>query len=154
MSSPAQKIDDKTAAYIVEVHRYFENLRQVASQIAGFLVLAASGGQSATPDHPLLKHAACLHQEATDALRLIRTTEQARQHHHYLLQASVALGDALAAARRHLDSSEIDPILVPLRAGYAELERASKSLPGFEMIGFDQSCCALASPRSNSHERQ
>ena len=57
-------IDDETAAYIIEVHKYFEDLRQVASQLAGLLVLAAASGKDPVPDHPMLLSARRLHQEA------------------------------------------------------------------------------------------
>jgi hypothetical protein len=35
-----------------------------------------------------------------------------------------------------------DPILTPLRAGYADLQRAADALPGFDLIAFDRGCCA------------
>ena len=49
-----EKIDDETVAYILKAQKYFEDLRQVAAQLAGLLALAAAGGKSATPDHPML----------------------------------------------------------------------------------------------------
>jgi hypothetical protein len=133
----SQPVDDATAAYILETRECFEDLRQVAAQIAGVLVLAAAGGKSATPDHPMLAAAAELHQAALDRLRSIRPTERARAHHHYLTQSSDALAIALAATHR----MEIDSILPPVRAAYAHLQRAAETLPGFEMIAFDQGCC-------------
>ena len=45
-------IDNETVAYILVARKHFEDLRQVAAQLAGLLVLAAAGGKSATPDHP------------------------------------------------------------------------------------------------------
>ena len=50
-----ETLDDRTTAYILETRRPFEDLRQVASQLAGLLVLAASGAKSAAPDHPMLR---------------------------------------------------------------------------------------------------
>ena len=47
-------IDEATATYILENQRCFEDLKQVASQLAGLLVLAASGSKEAVPDHPML----------------------------------------------------------------------------------------------------
>jgi hypothetical protein len=133
------QIDDATATYILETRKCFEDLRQVAAQIAGVLVLAAAGGKSATPDHPMLAAAAELHRTAFDELRRIRPTERARQHHHCLTQAADDLAVALAASHR----IEVDPILLPVRAAYAHLQRASDTLPGFEMVAFGQGCCAL-----------
>jgi hypothetical protein len=133
-------VDDVTAAYILETRKCFEDLRQVAAQIAGVLVLAAAGGKSATPDHPMLKAADELHRAALDAVRSVRPTERARAHHHCLVQASEALSVALSAARR----VEIDPILIPVRLAYAHLQRAGDTLPGFEMVAFEQGCCGVA----------
>jgi len=127
-------IDDETAAYIIEVHKYFEDLRQVASQLAGLLVLAAASGKDPVPDHPMLLSARRLHQEACDGLRATRATECARVHHHHLIEAAAALGGSL----RQFD---VDLALGPLRAGYAHLERASRSLPGFAMVSFEHACC-------------
>jgi len=131
-------VDDRTAAYIAEIHPRFEDLRQVSAQLAGLLVLAASGSKSATPDHPLLKSARELHRGTVDALRSARPTERAQQHHAALLQATQSLSQALNAARE----VDIDAVLTPLQAAHAHLQRASNELPGFEMVEFKQGCCS------------
>ena len=65
-------VDDATAAYIVENQKCFEDLKQVASQLAGLLVLAAAGSKEAMPDHPMLDAARELFREADDAVRSAR----------------------------------------------------------------------------------
>ena len=80
-------VDDATVVYILETRRYFEDLRQVASQLAGLLVLAAAN-------------------------RL----------------------------------TDVDPVLIPLRAGYAALQEAANALPGFELISFERACCGIHLP--------
>ncbi len=137
MNSPP--VDDATAEYILETRKCFEDLRQVTAQIAGVLVLAAAGAKSATPDHPMFLAAADLYGTASDCVRRVRPTERARAHHRCLVEAADSLAIALSAARR----TEITPILVPVRAAYAHLQRAADTLPGFEMIAFEQGCCAL-----------
>jgi hypothetical protein len=138
-------VDDETAVYILENRRYFEDLRQVAAQLAGLLVLAAAGGKSAAPDHPMLESAEHLYNEALDGLRGARITPRARENHEHLLDAAGALRISLSAARRHLPVS-VDPILAPLRAAYTHLQRAVNSLPGFAMVAFEQGCCAVHLP--------
>ena len=133
-------VDDATAAYIVENQKCFEDLKQVASQLAGLLVLAAAGSKEAGPDHPMLGAAGELFREADDVLRRARPTERARRHHEHLAHAAALIGTALKGAR---GSFEIDPILIPLRAGYTELERAADALPGFEMVSYERACCGL-----------
>jgi len=133
-------LDDATAAYILETRRGFEDLRQVASQLAGLLVLAAAGAKSAPPDCPMLESSRRLFEEAADGLRSARFTARARAHHQALLDACGALGESLAGAEASLCA--IDPVLLPLRGAYSHLERASRLLPGFEMVSFDHACCA------------
>ena len=118
----------------------FEDLRQVATLLSGILVLAAAGSKSAVPDHPMLKAAEQLYQEAADGIGRSRPAASARRHHLHLLRASAAIGAALSAARKRMD--DIDQVLTPLKAGYEELQRASSSLPGFEMVSFEHACCA------------
>jgi len=134
------QLDDATAAYILETRRCFEDLRQVAAQLAGLLVLEAAGAQSALPEHPMLAAAEQLYADAVEGVRRARVTDGARRHHDHLLQAALALREALSAAHRSL---AIDPILVPLRVAYARLQKAGAELPGFPMVAFEQGCCAV-----------
>ena len=140
-------VDEKTVEYVVENRKYFEDLRHVTAQLAGLLVLAATGARCAAPDHPLLESANRLFHDAVDGFRRAHVPVRARKHHQALLRAVAAVGRALDAApaglRRQSGSMDIDPILVPLRAGYAHLQRAAGALPGFEMIAFDQGCCGV-----------
>jgi hypothetical protein len=131
-------LDDETAAYILETRRSFEDLQQVAAQLAGLLVLAAAGSKNAGPHHPMLDAAERLYQEAIEGIRSARVPARAGRHHRCLLQAAGALRNALSAAHGSL---EIDPVLIPLRAAYDQLQRASNELPGFEIVAFDQGCC-------------
>ena len=131
-------VDDATAVYIVENRKCFEDLKQVASQLAGLLVLSATGSREAVPDHPMLGAARELYYEATDALRRAGPTERARRHHKHLAAATALIGVALKETDGALN---VDRVLIPLRAGYAELERAADSLPGFEKIAYGRACC-------------
>jgi hypothetical protein len=131
-------VDDATATYILENQRCFEDLKQVAMQLAGLLVLAAAGSKSALPGHPMLAAATELFREACDGLLSARPTERARRHYGHLARAATAIGAALREADGALN---VDRILIPLRAGYAELERAADALPGFEKVSYERACC-------------
>lgn len=133
-------LDDPTVTYILETRRAFEDLRQVAAQLAGLLVLEAAGAQSGGPEHPMVAQAGQRHAEAVVAIQTARVTTRARQHHEFLLAAAAAIGSALEAANRGI---AIDPVLLPLRSAYAHLQGASRELPGFEMVSFEQGCCAV-----------
>src|SRR5579862_7635140 len=112
-------VDDVTARYIAENQRCFEDLKQVASQLAGWLVLAAAGSKEAVPDHPALLAARVMFREANDAVFLARPTDRARAHYAHLTRAASRIGTALEQTDPGVD---LDRILIPLRAGYAELE--------------------------------
>jgi hypothetical protein len=135
-------VDEETAAYILETRRSFEDLRQVAAQLAGMLVLAAAGSPSAGPHHPILTSAAQLYAEAVERVERARVPAPARRHHRYLAASAKALEGAIAAANQGM---AIDPVLVPLRAAYEQLANASRALPGFPMVAFEQGCCGIIS---------
>jgi hypothetical protein len=145
-----EALDDLTVAYVLDARPHFENLRHVAAQLAGLLVLAAAGAGSAAPDHPMLHAAESLFQESKDGIRRSRASGRARTHRQHLTRAAASIEAALTAARDRLgrpDSrADLDPILTPLRAGYSHLQRAADALPGFEIVAFDQGCCG--GPRS------
>jgi hypothetical protein len=115
----------------------------VAAQLAGFLVLNASGANTASPDHPMLAAAAELYRDADDGAKCARPGRRARLHHRLLLEASADLGAALGAARKGL---RVDAVLIPLRRAYRHLWDAARELPGFEMVSFQHACCAAAGP--------
>jgi hypothetical protein len=134
-------VDEATSMYILEARKCFDDLRLVAAQIAGVLVLAEAGGKSATPDHPMLKAAAELHREAVDQVRGQRPSAAAGAHHELLSQAADSLAIALAAATGL--ALKTNAMLPPVREAYGYLERASNALPGFPMVAFEQGCCAV-----------
>jgi hypothetical protein len=130
-------IDDKTTAYILSTQSCFEDLKQVAAQLAGQLVLAAAGSRNATPDHPMLLSARRVYTNAVDGLRSAEVTARARLHHSHLSMAAAKLDRALHAA-----GGNKDPLAL-LESGYADLRAAARALPGFEMMSFERGCCAI-----------
>jgi hypothetical protein len=140
-------LDDRTVAYVVASQPVFEDLRQVAAQLAGMLVLCATGSKTAAPDHPLLGTASQVFAQAADAVERVQgsVTDQARLHHDNLRRATAALREALTATRVELGkpgiAADLDAPLVPLRHAYDCLQHAASALPGFQMVAFDQGCC-------------
>jgi hypothetical protein len=141
-------IDDQTAAYILETRSQFEDLRQVAAQLAGFLVLRASGANAVSPEHPMLQAAAELHRAAVDGVRSARPSARAAPHHRCLVEACADLDAALTLVRT---GAAIDSALAPLRCAFARLRDAAASLPGFEMVSFEHACCAARITPGNAH---
>ena len=123
--------DDSTTAYVIATQPYFEDLKQVAAQLAGLLVLEGAG---AAADHPMLLSAQAVWRNAVDGLRSTRVPECARVHHGHLIAAARNLSAALQGTGDKL---------IPLERSYAELRAASHALPGFPMISFEQGCCAV-----------
>jgi hypothetical protein len=136
-------MDDRTTAYVLAAQPVFEDLRQVAAQLAGLLVLAASGSKEATPDHPMLRMSAQVFANAEDGVERTSAlvSEPARSHYRSLADASVSLNEALARANAW--PLDIDSVLVPLQRAYAHLQSASRALPGFAVIEMSHACCAV-----------
>ena len=147
MSSVNPGIDDRTVAYVIATQPVFDDLRQVAAQVAGMLVLFATGSKTAAPDHPLLTTASQLFDQAADAVARVHSPagDGARSHHVALARAASSLREALAATRRELGkpgiAADLDAPLVPLRHAYDCLQHAASALPGFQMVAFEQGCC-------------
>jgi hypothetical protein len=139
----APPLDDRTVAYVVASQPQFEDLRQVAAQLAGLLVLKVTGSRDASPDHPMLGTARTLFDEVRGRVEQTRPTERARPHHMRLQQAAACLATALAASQHALASAgDVDAALAPLRSAYDELQHAARALPGFRMVAFERGCCA------------
>ncbi len=94
--------DDQTTAYVLHTQPYFEDLKQVAAQLAGLLVLEESG---AAPDHPMLLSARSAYQNAVDGLRATRVPAPARAHHNHLLAAATKSQHCAPWDRRQADSA-------------------------------------------------
>jgi hypothetical protein len=135
--------DDRTVRYVTAAQPLFEDLRQVAAQLAGLLVLAATGSKDASPHHPMLESAKLVCVQAIDGVNRVGalTSDHTRAHHRQLADAVAALTDTLGSA----DSwpIDVDAVLIPLRLAYAHLQNASLLLPGFQMVSFEQACCTI-----------
>jgi hypothetical protein len=105
----------------------FEDLKSVAAQLAGFLVLEASGART---DPQLLVSAEQVYRNAVDGLRSARKPER------HLLAAASKLDAALCEMRTRRDALPL------LESAYADLRAAARAIPGLQMIAFEQGCCA------------
>ncbi len=139
-------MDDRTTAYVLAAQPVFEDLRQVAAQIAGLLVLAATGSKDFSPDHPMLSASKRVLAQASDGVKRASALVDAAARPHYrgLVDAADALNTALGNAERW--PLDVDRVLIPLREAYSRLEQAASALPGFQMVSFEQACCAVHVP--------
>jgi hypothetical protein len=129
-------IDDQTALYILATRKAFDDLRQAISQLAGALVLASAGAKVESLNHEQTRK---LYRQAVETLRDARLSTRAAVHHAQLLRAAEDLETALRRAGAPLN---VDAVLPPLRSAYEALQKASQTLPGFEMVAFEQGCCS------------
>jgi hypothetical protein len=147
------ELDAPTLAYVQQAQPVFDLFRQAEGQLAGLMVLAAAGSRSALPDHPILANAWAAFEQGLDRLRRTVPSQRGRHHYHHLSEAGDLIGRALAQAERALRDrgdakADIAAALEPLRQGHRHLQWATTALPGFEMVAFEQGCCALhASPQ-------
>jgi hypothetical protein len=86
-----------------------------------------------------------VHGSAAEATFSAKAPPGARHHHHHMLAAARNLSAALSAMPAALtkrDTESVDKAFHPLTEGFRELQSASRCLPGFEIIDFEQGCCA------------
>jgi len=86
-----------------------------------------------------------------EGIAAARPSPRAIHHHRHLVAALGGLGLALERAREDLhlhgvDRARVDPVLEPLKNAYRNLTWAARALPGFELLSFDQACCAPQQP--------
>ncbi|MDQ0391305.1 hypothetical protein [Labrys monachus] len=162
----ADTLDDRTTRYVLETRPAFGAVRRAAAQLAGvlvlaaaggrgadpghpMLVLAAAGGRGADPGHPMLELAALAVEEASDQVRSCQPPPRARHHHRHLLRAVRQVTQAVAATRDAGRSGreDISLPLALLKDAWQELQWTSATLPGFEIVDFDQACCAVHAPK-------
>jgi hypothetical protein len=144
-------LDDRTIRYILATRPHFEDLRHAVGQVAGMLVLAAAGAKTVTQDHPLFATARATLERVSDGIAAAQPSGRALHHHRHLIAAVGGLGLALKQAREDLhlhgiDRARVDPVLRSLQIAYQNLAWAAQALPGFELISFDQACCAPQQP--------
>lgn len=143
LATPGAKPDDAVVAYGLEMAPPFEDLRQVAAQIAGMLLLVTAGSKAATRGHPMLRMADDMYQGAIERIRSATVPRGAAHHHHHLVKAMVLIGEALTSCRSaRVMAGDVDPALSSLKGGWEQLKFTAAALPGFEIIAFDRACCA------------
>jgi signal transduction histidine kinase len=141
-----ETLPDSAMSYAVAVLPGFEGLKYAASLLAGVLVLAFTGAGTNLNDHSLERMALAEIEQAEAVIRMARVTERTAHHHHHLKNALTAIrhvAERLQEAFVIGAAGNFDQIISELNHGWDELRRASKHLPGFEVIDFSQSCCAI-----------
>lgn len=138
-------LDERTLAYIGRAQDCFTFAQDAASRVAGLLVLLeVTGGSRLTLDHGARANAKELMEHAEAQFGSLRPTEQSGHFHHHLGQGLRLVRQTLDEIDRKLDGliAARDPLPI-LQQAWAELRSASRLLPGFEVVDFTQSCCAL-----------
>jgi hypothetical protein len=116
------------------------------------MVLAVASKAGAA-GHPMLDLARAAWAQAIESVRSMRPPPRGAHHHRHLTLAARDIGDALDAVRLHLrgaDDAATNVVMGRLRQGFEELRHAAAALPGFEMVGFAQGCCARHPIRSDA----
>ena len=143
LMAPGVEMAEAVAVYGLEMAPPFEDLRLVATQLAGVLLLVAAGSRAAAWGHPALHLAEDTYQLAMERIRVATVPRAAAHHHHHLVKAGGLIGDALSSCRSaRLLASDIDPALSSLKEGWEQLRWTAAALPGFEIVAFDRACCA------------
>lgn len=142
--APDGVLDDATRRYILAAQPVFDDLRDVAAQLAGLMVLAGSGASSAAIDHPMVQVAAERWRGAREGARALRAPAAAAHHHHHLVRTAEIVGRVLGAVRD--DAGLVGRLGTPLpllNAAWREVEHTAAALPGFRTLDLTQACCAI-----------
>lgn len=141
--NPASELDATTVSYVLDMGPPFEDLRRVAAQLAGILLLATAGSKLATPRNPLFGAASASYERAMDSIRSVTVPQRAKHHHHHLMKSAGLIGNAMASCRTSgALAVDLDLVLSLLREAWDQLRLAAAALPGFEIVAFDRACCA------------
>lgn len=126
--------------YLVAAHPAFEAAQESASRLAALLITSALKGSRHELDRP--GRASGL--EATEAARDLPAPPPAAAHfHHHLTRGTAHLRQAWTQAEAmRVGLVAADP-LPALKSAWEELRHASHALPGFQIVDFSLSCCAL-----------
>lgn len=138
------KIDDQTIRYIARAREDYADLRHCAAQLASLLLLASLGGARSLADHSMLSAAQeNLVRSRCDILGETPPPCAAAHRDHLRRAAALLSAVALQARERRLDDCDIDRLLAILKEAWGEMHRAALALPGFQVVSFGQSCCAV-----------
>jgi hypothetical protein len=137
--------DAATTRYMLATRDAFESLRQVVTQIAALLILAASKSRDWC-DHPMIDVTMAARQGMRDAIRAVTVPAGASHVHSHFVNAGHHVDAALsiiAARRTKFDDAALDAALAAVQAAQREMQWSSAAVPGLEMIAFSQGCCAM-----------
>jgi hypothetical protein len=137
--------DGPTLAYMLATREPFEDLRQVVTQIAAFLILAAAKSNG-WRDHPMIDATLAGFGRVSDAIRAVAVPNRAQHVHSHLVKAETHVATALNIIAKHrarFDDNALDAALGAIQAAQREMQWSSAAVPGLEMIAFSQGCCAM-----------
>ena len=136
--------DADASRYMRAAAPVFDALHEVATRLAGLLMSAGLMKNRHVLDVESRSVARERLGEAKDGYARLDPPPLAFHFHHHLTGAVEKLASALETLDDKLSGlvSAGDP-LPPLRSAWQDIEAASRILPGFETVDFQQSCCAL-----------
>lgn len=145
MPSDDAGTDKRMLDYLHATRAPFEELRQVVTQVAALLILAASGGRD-WRDHPMIDVTIAAWHGVEDAVRAVAVPASAEHVHSHFLKAGHHVAAALAiigARRAKFDDAALDAALDALKKAQQEMQWSSAAVPGLQVVDFAQGCCAM-----------
>jgi hypothetical protein len=136
--------DKRMLDYLEATRAPFEDLRQVVTQVAALLILAASGNRD-WRDHPMIDVTTEAWRRVDDAARAVKVPASAAHVHYHFVKAGRSVAEALeiiVAKRARFDDAALDAALAALKQAQQEMQWSSAAVPGLEVVDFSQGCCA------------
>ncbi len=141
----SHQLDSASEVYASRAKPIFASLRDIASQVAGLLVLSSVGNADAY-DHPMRGGAVRELTDTIDCLRSLGPTQRTQHFHDHLLQSSYWVGNALEMFPKvpayQKDGTSVQSALECIKKALTELRSAGRCLPGFEVVDISSGCCA------------
>ncbi|CAM2188113.1 conserved hypothetical protein [Paraburkholderia sacchari] len=140
---------DATRRYIELSQPVFDELRDIAGQLATLLLAAATNDKFLVVEHPALEVVAHRLDEARQQAAALRPPAMALHHHHHLSAALERFGDTIETMRlKGRLIGHDDDGLGALKIAWREMQYVSRALPGFETIDVERGCCQMCADRS------
>lgn len=142
-----ERMDDATRRYIAEAQIAFDDLREIASQLAALLVLAGTADRAADIDHPMLAVAIQRWSATRERVNALTPSSFTAHHYRHLLRGVELYGDVFDAMQKAgILVGRIGSPLAILKAAWREMVHTSNALPGFYTVDLQQACCACHAP--------
>jgi hypothetical protein len=138
--------DEAILDYVAAARPVQELLRQLLTQLAGYSLVLMTREKPALRPEAAMPMARTAAEHAGDRVRALSVPAAAAHHHCHLSNAVDAIRWAFVSVEKcaaaGATDAERDTLTRTLRTASEHLRATARRLPGFDMVDFNQACCA------------